>query len=144
MDIINLHPPGKSYSIQSWPDGFAVPDGCAILSDGLDKSVFYAHNGFMKLTTTTEERVTGSHEEPKEVTTTNEDGEEVIETVNETVEDTITVAIVTAWEPDLEAWEEWKASRPEPVEPEPSAQDDTDAMVVDLEYRLTLLELGVE
>ena len=29
-------------------------------------------------------------------------------------------------------------------EPAPSAQDDTDAMLVDHEYRLTLLELGVE
>ena len=29
------------------------------------------------------------------------------------------------------------------AEPEPSAQDDTDAMMVDHEYRLTLLELGV-
>ena len=31
---------------------------------------------------------------------------------------------------------------PEP-EPEPTAQADTDAMLVDHEYRLTLLELGV-
>ena len=29
------------------------------------------------------------------------------------------------------------------LEPEPTAQDDTDAMLVDHEYRLTLLELGV-
>ena len=28
-------------------------------------------------------------------------------------------------------------------EPEKSAQDDTDAMLVDLEYRVTLLELGI-
>lgn len=34
---------------------------------------------------------------------------------------------------------------PEIIEPEfePSAQDDMDAMLVDHEYRLTLLELGV-
>ena len=34
---------------------------------------------------------------------------------------------------------------PEPptIEPEPTAQDDIDAMLVDHEYRLTLLELGV-
>lgn len=31
---------------------------------------------------------------------------------------------------------------PEP-DPEPTAQDDTDAMLVDHEYRLTMLELGV-
>lgn len=29
------------------------------------------------------------------------------------------------------------------VKPEPTAQDDTDAMMVDHEYRLTLLELGI-
>ena len=32
---------------------------------------------------------------------------------------------------------------PEPEKPEPSAQDDVDAMLIDHEYRLTLLELGV-
>lgn len=29
------------------------------------------------------------------------------------------------------------------LEPEPTAQDDTDAMLIDHEYRLTLLELGL-
>ena len=29
------------------------------------------------------------------------------------------------------------------VEPEPTEQEDTDAMLIDHEYRLTLLELGV-
>ena len=32
---------------------------------------------------------------------------------------------------------------PEPEEPEPTPDDDRDAMLVDLEYRVTLLELGV-
>lgn len=32
---------------------------------------------------------------------------------------------------------------PEPIEVEPTAEDDVDAMLVDHEYRLTLLELGV-
>ena len=31
----------------------------------------------------------------------------------------------------------------EPVDPEPTAQDDTDAMLIDHELRLTLLELGL-
>lgn len=31
----------------------------------------------------------------------------------------------------------------EEVVPEPSAQDDTDAMLIDHEYRLTMLELGL-
>lgn len=38
------------------------------------------------------------------------------------------------------------APEPEPVEPsepEPTPQDDADAMLVDHEYRITLLELGV-
>lgn len=29
------------------------------------------------------------------------------------------------------------------IEPEPTAQEDTDAMMVDHEYRITLLELGL-
>ena len=32
---------------------------------------------------------------------------------------------------------------PEPITPEPTPQDDIDAMMIDHEYRLTLLELGV-
>ena len=32
---------------------------------------------------------------------------------------------------------------PKPIESEPTAEDDIDAMLVDHEYRLTLLELGV-
>lgn len=35
-------------------------------------------------------------------------------------------------------------TEPEPTpEPEPTAQDDIDAMMIDHEYRITLLELGV-
>ena len=55
-----------------------------------------------------------------------------------TVED----GIVTAFTPDVEAWERWQAEHPAP-EPQPTAEEDRDAMLVDLEYRLTLLELGV-
>lgn len=46
--------------------------------------------------------------------------------------------------PNTEAWEAWKASLPaaEP-DPPPTAEEDRDAMLVDHEYRLTLLELGV-
>ena len=51
---------------------------------------------------------------------------------------------VTAVMPNTEAWEAWKASLPaENTESTPTAQDDTDAMLVDHEYRLTLLELGL-
>lgn len=50
---------------------------------------------------------------------------------------------VTGIEPEVEAWEAWKAEQPEPVPPEPTPQEDMDAMLVEHEYRLTLLELGV-
>lgn len=56
---------------------------------------------------------------------------------------TIVDNVVTAIEPNTEAWESWKAEQPEPVEAEPTPQEDTDAMLVDHEYRITLLELGV-
>ena len=47
-------------------------------------------------------------------------------------------------EPNTETWEVWKASLPtESTKSTPTAQDDTDAMLVDHEYRLTLLELGI-
>lgn len=47
------------------------------------------------------------------------------------------VMTVTKWTPGV-----MPEPEPEP-EPEPTAQDDTDAMIVDHEYRLTLLELGL-
>ena len=57
---------------------------------------------------------------------------------------TVVDGILTNIEPNTDAWEEWKATRPaEPTEPEPTAQDDTDAMLVDHELRITMLELGV-
>ena len=58
-------------------------------------------------------------------------GEVVVEEVNGTL-------TVTAWTPGV-----MPEPEPEP-EAEPTAQDDIDAMLVDHEYRLTLLELGVE
>lgn len=65
--------------------------------------------------------------------------------VNLTIEQVDKVDTVTAVEPNTEAWEAWKASLPEETEQEaePSAQDDTDSMLVDHEYRITLLELGI-
>ncbi len=61
------------------------------------------------------------------------------------VEDVDGVPTVTACTPNTAAWEEWKAGLPEDTgeESAPTAQDDTDAMLIDHEYRLTLLELGV-
>lgn len=46
-------------------------------------------------------------------------------------------------EPNTDAWNDWKTEFASPKEVEPSPQDDTDAMLIDHEYRLTLLELGL-
>ena len=55
------------------------------------------------------------------------------------VEEIEGVPTVTSWTP-----REMPEVVPTPdVEAEPTAQDDTDTMLVDHEYRLTLLELGV-
>ena len=54
--------------------------------------------------------------------------------------------VVTAMEVNQEALDAYIASLPEPEpapEPEPTTQDETDAILVDHEYRITLLELGV-
>lgn len=54
-----------------------------------------------------------------------------------TVEDMDGRMVVATWKP-------LPMPEPEPEqEEEPTAQDDTDAMLVDHEYRITLLELGV-
>ena len=55
------------------------------------------------------------------------------------VEEANGVMTVTKWTPGVMPEHE---PEPEP-EPEPTPQDDTDAMLVDHEYRLTLLELGI-
>lgn len=56
---------------------------------------------------------------------------------------------VTGMETNQEAWDAVLAERAarqaekEAVESEPSIQDDIDAMLVDQEYRITMLELGI-
>lgn len=59
--------------------------------------------------------------------------------VNIQVEDNIVVSM----EINQEALDAYIAALPEPEPEQPTVQDDTDAMLVDHEYRLTLLELGV-
>lgn len=56
-------------------------------------------------------------------------GDIIVEEINGT-------PTVTAWVPGV-------LPEPAPVADEPSPQDDTDAMLIDHEYRLTLLELGL-
>jgi len=51
--------------------------------------------------------------------------------------------VVTDYTPNSAAWEAWKASLPPEQAPEPTREEDMDALMVDHEYRLTLLELGV-
>lgn len=51
--------------------------------------------------------------------------------------------VVASIEPNIEAWEAWKAELPE-LSPEPrDPLADLEQLVVDQEYRITLLELGV-
>lgn len=52
------------------------------------------------------------------------------------VEEIDGIPTVTKWTPGV-------VPEPEEISKEPTAQDDIDAMLVDHEYRLTLLELGV-
>lgn len=59
--------------------------------------------------------------------------------VNIQVEDNIVISM----EVNQVAFDAYIASLPEPEPEQPTAQEDTDAMLVDHEYRLTLLELGV-
>lgn len=56
------------------------------------------------------------------------------------------------WDDTAAAWAEgamseeiavWEAEHPAPAPAEPTPQEDADAMLVDHEYRLTLMELGV-
>ena len=56
-----------------------------------------------------------------------------------TVDDNSTVTAVTVNQDALDAYD---AEHPE-TEPEPTEADDSAAMLVDHEYRLTLLELGL-
>ena len=59
-----------------------------------------------------------------------------------TVEDVDGVPTVTGCEPDEEARTAWEAAR-EIAPAVHTEQDDTAAMLIDHEYRLTLLELGL-
>lgn len=140
MKIIPLaaNPSGAYPPIQTG-NYAAVPEGMAVWPDTLPTETFYAYNGFVTLTVEPVATVVGQ----QQVTIPAE--EEGGEPVTELQDVTVMVATVTACTPNTEAWEAWRASLPEEPEmvDEPTAQDDTDAMLVDHEYRITLLELGV-
>ena len=105
MKIIQKQPnPSGAYPApQTW-DG-NPPDGYAIID--LDMTKFYEYNGFVTLTI--EQMEVGA------IPTINEDGEEVNEPI---YADT-----VTAYTPNVEAWEAWKAEQPEPAPPEPTMEE---------------------
>ena len=118
----------------------SVPEGMAVWPDTLPTDDFYAYHGCVTLVVEQVATVVGQQEAvvPPET----EDGEPT--TVMQDV--TVMIPTVTACTPNTVAREEWRASLPEPAEAvdEPTAQDDTDAMLVDHEYRITLIELGID
>ena len=97
---------GSYPSPQSW-DYPTPPEGYAIVPDTVDLTEFYAFNGFVTLTI--EQTVVGLYP------TVNEDGEEVNEPI---YADTM-----TAYTPNVEAWEVWKATLHEPEEPAPTPEE---------------------
>lgn len=150
MNIIRKTPneSGAYPAPQTWY-GESSPVGYAVIADGVDMADFYAHNGFVKLTIEAIEHTKKVEkivvvEKTREVES--EDGtatETYYEDEVQTVDEVYTVDTVTAYESNTEAWEAWKESLPDPAEEEPSEEEDTAAMLVDHEFRLTMLELGL-
>ncbi len=140
MKIVYINPnPSGAYAPIQEGNFSSVPEGMAVWPNALPTDDFCAHNGFVTLAVEQVETVVG--QETVTVPAAEEGGEEI----HELRDVTAMIPIVTACTPNTEAWEAWRASLPDQVETvdEPTAQDDTDAMLVDHEYRLTLLELGV-
>lgn len=52
--------------------------------------------------------------------------------------------VVTSVTINQDAYDAYHESLPEPIPPEPTEEDDMNAMLVDHEYRLVLLELGID
>ena len=128
MNIINLNSHNGSYHLQSWPDNLPIPENHAIVPDTLDQTIFFPHNGFVTLETTTEERVISDNEDKE------------------------TVTVVTSWEPNIEEWEKWKASLPPAPVPQPSLKErvisleeqlaETDEVAIDL-YEANLAQEAI-
>ncbi len=140
MKLVYINPnPGGAYAPIQEGNFSDIPEGMAVWPDSLSTEDFYACGGFVTLTVEQVEMVVG--QEAVTIPADKEGGEPT----QELRDITVTIPIVRTCTPNTEAWEAWKASLPDPGEPvdEPTAQDDTDAMLVDHEYRLTLLELGV-
>lgn len=124
MWIINLTPNenGAYCNTQTWtkeipPEGFAEVR--------CDAEMLYEYNGFVTLETV-QESVSlddGSaavvEEDAAEET---EDAAEEDTAATEDAGNTVEITVVIGMTPNVEAWEEWKSSLPEP-EPEPTVQE---------------------
>lgn len=108
MTIIQkkTNPSGAYPSPNSW-NNQTPPNGYAVIADTVDMADFYAYNGFVTLTI--------EQTEVGRIVTLDEDVDEVNEPI---YADTM-----TAYEPNIEAWEAWKASLPAPSEPEPTTEE---------------------
>lgn len=102
----NLH--GAYPAPQTWSDQMP-PDGYAVIADTVDMADFYTHNGFVTLTIE-------AIEHTRQV-------EQYVEDEVQTVDEVYTIDTMTAYEPNIEAWEAWKASQPTPSEPEPTTEE---------------------
>lgn len=114
MNIIRKTPnaSGAYPAPQTWPKD-TPPDGYAVMADGVDMADFYVHNGFVTLTI---ERM-----EAGKTVTFDDEGNEVSEPA---YADTVTTYV-----PNVDAWEAWKASLPDPAEAEPTWNDQIEAQV---------------
>ena len=127
MQIIIKEPnPSGAYPAPMSLDSDTPPKGCAIIADSVDMADFYAYNGFVTLTIQQVER---TRQIPKTII---EDGKPVTQLVDEPY----TIDTVTAYAPNVEAWEEWKASLPDP-QPEPPT---TEERIAELEATNAELE----
>lgn len=114
MIIIQKKPnPSGAYPAPQTVDIEALPNGYAVIADTVDMAAFYAHNGFVTLTI--------ESMKVDEIVTFDEEGNEVKEPVY--------IDTMTAYTPNVEAWEAWKASLPTPEEPKPTWQDQIEAQV---------------
>lgn len=100
MEILNLTPNDLGgYDLQSWPEDQDVPPGSGIIVYDLDTKVYYDYNGFV--VPSVREEITA-------------EGDSVV--------------YVDGLTANTEAWEAWKSTLPEPVEPavEKSIWDELD------------------
>lgn len=108
-----------------------VPAGCAQWPEDLSDAEFYSYNGYVKLTIEPVTVVVG--QESVKV-----DGSEQLRDV------TVMVDTVTACEPDVAAWEAWKATLPEPEpdpEPEPTAEEKIAALEAQVAEQQKLINI---